>query len=100
MGQTLRGQSLRKTPCMTEIRLEPLGEAHLADVALMFNDEDVLRYTRIPDPVPTGWEREWREFYEDGPRAGTAQALRVGDAGDGSLLSAGPAFDIPRGGPP
>ena len=64
LPQTRAGQSLRKTPRMTDIRLELLGEAHLADVAMMFEDEDVLRYTRIPDPVPTGWEREWLGFYD------------------------------------
>jgi RimJ/RimL family protein N-acetyltransferase len=108
MGQTLRGysllpqtragQSLRKTPPMTGIRLELLGEAHLADVAMMFEDEDVLRYTRIPDPVPTGWEREWLGFYEDGRRAGTREAFAVVDADDGSFLGLGLAFDIDREG--
>ena len=82
---------------MTEIRLELLGEAHLADVAVMFGDEDVLRYTRIPDPVPPGWEREWLEFYAEGRRAGTREAFAVVDA-DCSFLGLALAFDIDREG--
>jgi RimJ/RimL family protein N-acetyltransferase len=81
-----------------DVRLEPLGQAHLSDVAAMFDDEDVLRYTRIPDPVPPGWEREWLGFYEDGRRAGTREAFAVIDADDGSFLGLGLAFDIDREG--
>jgi RimJ/RimL family protein N-acetyltransferase len=88
---------VRETPQVTDIRLEPLGEAHLFDVAAMFDDEDVLRYTRIPDPVPPGWEREWLGFYEDGRRAGTREAFAV-VADDGSFLGLGMALDIDREG--
>jgi len=60
----------------------------------MFVDEDVLRYTRIPDPVPPGWEREWLGFYEDGRRAGTREAFAVVDVEDDSFLGLALAFDI------
>ena len=84
---------------MTDIRLELLGEAHLADVAAMFEDKDVLRYTRIPDPVPPGWERDWLGFYEEGRRAGTREAFAVVDSdGGGSFLGLALAFDIDREG--
>jgi RimJ/RimL family protein N-acetyltransferase len=82
---------------MSDVRLEPLGESHLPGVAAMFDDADVLRYTRIPDPVPPGWEREWLEFYEEGRRDGTREAFAVVD-GDGSFLGLGLAFDIDREG--
>jgi len=39
---------------VADSRLELLGESHLAGVAGMFDDEDVLRYTRVPNPVPPG----------------------------------------------
>jgi len=79
-------------------RLELLGERHLAGVAAMFDDEDVLRYTRIPNPVPPGWEREWLRLYEEGRRDGTREAFAVVDAQDGSFLGLGLAFGIDREG--
>jgi RimJ/RimL family protein N-acetyltransferase len=81
-----------------EVRLELLGESHLADVAAMLGDADVLRYTRIPDPVPPGWEREWLEFYEEGRREGKREAFAAVDAEDGSFLGLGLAFGIDREG--
>jgi len=83
---------------VAEARLEPLGEQHLVSVAAMFEDEDVLRYTRVPNPVPPGWEREWFEFYEEGRRHGTREAFAVVDAHDGSFLGLGLAFGIDREG--
>lgn len=82
---------------MSEIRLEPLNESHLADVAAMFEDEDVLRYTRVPVPVPRGWERAWLDFYEEGRRDGTREAFAVVDNG-GSFLGLALAFSIDREG--
>src|SRR5436305_13747638 len=64
----------------------------------MFGDEDVLRYTRVPNPVPPGWEREWLEVYEKGRRDGTREAFAVVHADDGSFLGLGLAFDIDREG--
>jgi RimJ/RimL family protein N-acetyltransferase len=81
-----------------QVRLEPLGESHLADVAAMFDDEDVLRFTRVPTPVPPGWEREWLEFYEQGRRDGTREAFAVVDADDGAFVGLGLAFEIDRAG--
>ena len=80
-----------------DIRLEPLGESHLADVAEMLRDDDVLRYTRVPTPVPPGWERSWLEAYEDGRSDGTREAFAIVDA-DGAFLGLGLAFAIDREG--
>lgn len=82
---------------MSDVRLEPLSESHLGDVAAMLEDEDVLRYTRVPAPVPPGWEREWLEFYEEGRREGTREAFAVVD-GSGSFLGLALAFSIDREG--
>ena len=82
---------------MSEIRLEPLGEQHLAGVAGLFEDEYVLRYTRVPDPVPAGWEREWLGFYVEGRREGTRDAFAVVDE-EGSFLGLGMGFGIDREG--
>jgi RimJ/RimL family protein N-acetyltransferase len=80
-----------------DVALEPLGESHLADVATMLEDEDVLRYTRVPNPPPPGWEREWLAQYDAGRRDGTREAFAVVD-GDGSFLGLGLAFSIDREG--
>jgi RimJ/RimL family protein N-acetyltransferase len=82
---------------VVDVRLEPLGEQHLVDVSAMLEDEDVLRYTRVPVPVPQGWEHEWLEFYEEGRREGKREAFAVVD-GDGSFLGLGLAFGIDREG--
>jgi RimJ/RimL family protein N-acetyltransferase len=82
---------------LSEVRLEPLGEQHLAGVAGMFEDEGVLRYTRVPDPVPPGWEREWLAFYAEGRREGTRDAFAVVD-GEGSFLGLAMGFGIDREG--
>jgi len=37
---------------MSPVRLELLNESHLAAVAAMLADPDVLRFTRVPDPTP------------------------------------------------
>ena len=83
---------------MAEIRLELLRESHLPDVAAMFEDEDVLRYTRVPNPVTPGWEHEWLGFYEEGRRDGKREAFAAVDAANGSFLGLGLAFDIDREG--
>jgi RimJ/RimL family protein N-acetyltransferase len=82
---------------VSDVRLEPLGEQHLAGVTAMFDDEDVLRYTRIPNPVPPGWERDWLGFYDEGRREGTREAFAVVD-GDGAFLGLALAFGIDREG--
>ena len=64
----------------------------------MFDEEGVLRYTRVPDPVPPGSEHEWLEFYEEGRREGKREAFAVVDADDGSFLGLGLAFGIDREG--
>jgi RimJ/RimL family protein N-acetyltransferase len=80
------------------VRLVPLDESHLAAVAEMATDSDVLRFTRLPNPATPGWEREWFEFYDEGRREGKREAFAVVDAGDGSFLGLGLAFGIDREG--
>jgi RimJ/RimL family protein N-acetyltransferase len=79
------------------VRLELLAESHLADVALMFEDEDVLRFTRVPSNPPRGWEREWYGFYDEGRREGTREAFAIVDD-DGVFLGLALAFGIEREG--
>lgn len=54
------------------IRLEPLGEQHLPLLEEVLADEETLRFTRVPVPVPDGFARTWLSRYDDGARAGFA----------------------------
>ncbi len=67
---------------MTGIRLELLGDGHVAAVADLVEDADTQRFTRIPVPPPADFARTWIEAYErarsDGSREGFAI---VDDAG-------------------
>ena len=54
---------------MATIRLVPLTEEHLPDLTATFEDRDVLRFTRRPDPMPEGWVQEWRAKFDGHDRA-------------------------------
>jgi RimJ/RimL family protein N-acetyltransferase len=50
----------------------------------MLADPDVLRFTRVPVPVPAGFERTWLKRYEEGRREGTREGFAIVDPiGDG-----------------
>ena len=61
------------------MRLVPLAEEHLDDLAGLFDDPDVLRFTRLPVPPPPGFAREWLERYEAGRVDGTREAFAALD---------------------
>lgn len=77
------------------MRLERLEEGHLRDVALLLNDPDVLRFTRVPEPPPPGFERDWLARYEAARADGTAEAF-VAVADDGAFLGLALAPEIDR----
>ena len=60
----------------------------------LLDDAEVLRYTRIPEPVPAGFAETWLARYEDGRRDGTCAGFAA-IAGDGSFLglALAPAID-------
>jgi RimJ/RimL family protein N-acetyltransferase len=75
--------------------LRPLAEEHLDAVAGLFDDPDVLRFTRLPVPPPTGYARQWLDRYEAGRRDGTREAFAAIDD-DGSFLGLALAVDVDR----
>jgi RimJ/RimL family protein N-acetyltransferase len=77
------------------VRLVPLDETHLAGIEALLDDTDTLRFTRIPEPVPPGFAREWLDRYEAGRRDGSKEAFAVLD-GDGSFVGIALAPDIDR----
>jgi RimJ/RimL family protein N-acetyltransferase len=61
------------------VELVPLAEGHLDDLAGLFDDPDVLRFTRLPVPPPPGFAREWLDRYEAGRLDGTREAFAAVD---------------------
>jgi len=53
------------------IRLEPLGESHLAAVEAMLGDLGAPRFTRVPEPVPSDFPRTWLGLYRNLVRLAT-----------------------------
>lgn len=51
----------------------------------MLDDPDVVRFTRIPEPVPPGFARSWLAAYEDARDEGTREAFAILDE-DGCFL--------------
>ena len=62
----------------------------------MLADPDVLRFTRVPAPVPPGFERTWLERYEEGRRDGTREGFAIVDPDGGSVVGLAVAARIDR----
>ena len=77
------------------MRLEPLSEHHLTAVAGLLDDPDVLRFTRVPEPAPDGFERRWLARYEAARRDGSGEAFAAVDD-DGAFLGLALAPSIDR----
>jgi RimJ/RimL family protein N-acetyltransferase len=80
---------------VSRVRLEPFTEAHVAELEPMLGDADILRFTRVPDPTPPGFARDWMAMYEAGRRDGTREAFAAVD-GDGLLVGLALAPTIDR----
>jgi RimJ/RimL family protein N-acetyltransferase len=84
-------------PTDDDITIVPLARAHLANLAWVVNDPDVLRFTRVPDPPPEDFVETWFAGYEEGRRAGTREAFAIVDD-EGFLGTAvAPAIDRSTG---
>jgi RimJ/RimL family protein N-acetyltransferase len=79
----------------TDFTLEPLAERHLAAVAEVVVDPDVLRFTRFPDPPDPGFPAQWIARYARGRDEGTCEAFAAVDA-RGEFLGVGLAPRIDR----
>jgi RimJ/RimL family protein N-acetyltransferase len=72
---------------VSAIRLEPFSDEHVPHLDALVEDEDVLRFTRIPAPAPPGFGARWVDRYTQGRRDGTSEAFAVLDD-DGEFLGA------------
>jgi RimJ/RimL family protein N-acetyltransferase len=79
------------------LRLVPFAEEHLEAVDGLLDDPDIMRFTRIPDPVPEDFTRTWFARYEAGRREGTRAAFAAVD-GDGRFVGLALAPTIDREG--
>lgn len=61
----------------------------------MLDDPDLLRFTRIPEPVPPGFARTWLERYEEARRDGTRESFAIVDE-QGAFLGLALAAAIDR----
>jgi RimJ/RimL family protein N-acetyltransferase len=80
---------------MTEaaFRLEPMGHRHLGVVAELVRDPAVLRFTRVPEPLPERFAEAWLARYEEGRRDGTREAFAILDDERVLGLAVAPAID-------
>lgn len=79
---------------MSSLRLEPLAERHLPFFPALLADGSVLRYTRIPEPVPDRFPERWYGRYEEGRRDGTREAfVAVDEGGEPLALALVPEID-------
>ena len=72
-----------------------LAEEHLDDIAGVLTDPDVLRFTRIPVPVPEDFPAQWLERYGRGAQDGTCAGFAALD-GDGRVVGVALAPTIDR----
>jgi RimJ/RimL family protein N-acetyltransferase len=80
-----------------EVRFEPFNEAHLDHIPALIADDDVMRFSRIPDPPPEDFPRHWLEMYERGREDGTREGFAAFD-GDGRFLGLALVPEIDREG--
>jgi RimJ/RimL family protein N-acetyltransferase len=76
-------------------RLEPLAERHLGGLAALLADPEALRFTRVPEPPPAGFARDWIARYERGREDGASEGFAAVD-GDGRFLGVGLVPHIDR----
>ncbi len=68
------------------IRLVPFGEQHLPGFRSLIADPVVRRFTRVPDPVPDGFDRAWVERYELGRSDHTRMNFAIEEPSGGGFL--------------
>ena len=75
------------------IELELFGEKHVPGVKAMLDDPDVLRFTRVPEPVPDDFSSTWVARYEEARRHGTREVFAVVEDGEFLGLALVPTID-------
>lgn len=79
------------------IRLVQLAARHAAGIEALLEDEDVIRYTRVPSDPPPGYERVWLDRYAEGWRDGTRAGFAI-ESHAGEFLGLGMFVQLERDG--
>jgi RimJ/RimL family protein N-acetyltransferase len=79
------------------MELRPFSERHLGNIGELIADPEVLNFTRIPEPPPDGFARQWLDRYERGREDGTAEAFAIEEDGRFLGLALAPTIDRPGG---
>ena len=69
-----------------DIQLAPLAAEHAPAMDELARDDDVARFTRVPEPVPEGFGERWVERYTRGRDEGTNAAFAIVEAESGGVL--------------
>jgi RimJ/RimL family protein N-acetyltransferase len=79
------------------VALERLSSLHLPDIEALAADPAMLRFTRVPEPVPVDFARTWLARYEAGQRDGTCAGFAALDE-TGRFVGVGlaPVIDATR----
>jgi RimJ/RimL family protein N-acetyltransferase len=80
---------------MDDLRLELLEERHLPAMTALLDDPEVLRFTRVPEPPPEDFPRQWLDRYVEARADGTAEAFAAVD-GRGAFIGLAFAPTIDR----
>jgi RimJ/RimL family protein N-acetyltransferase len=59
------------------VRLEPFTDEHLPSLRDLVTDPDVIRYSRVPEPVPVDFEQTWAALYDVGRADGTRMNFAI-----------------------
>jgi RimJ/RimL family protein N-acetyltransferase len=78
---------------MAAIRLVPITDRHLPHLAELLDDPAVQRFTRVPVPVPPGFERTWLDAYEQARQAGTREGFAIMDGDEVLGVAVAPRID-------
>jgi RimJ/RimL family protein N-acetyltransferase len=69
-----------------DIRLDPLTAEHAAAMDALARDEDVVRFTRLPEPVPENFGTRWVARYVAGREQRTNAGFAIVDVDSGAFL--------------
>src|SRR5262245_23424274 len=75
------------------IELELFSDKHVPGVDALLDDPAVLRFTRIPEPVPEDFATGWVTRYEEARREGTREAFAVVEDGEFLGIALAPSID-------
>jgi len=77
----------------SDIRIDPLERRHLPALAALLEDPAVLRFTRVPVPVPEGFIDSWFDLYQRGRQDGTMEAFAICSADEVLGIAVAPRID-------